>query len=170
MQLIIGFGLGVAMVASLALPGKFVIAEQPAMRQVAIPRAPSPVVVDAAPIPRARVHPARPLPQAFPAQPAAPRIATPSSVARTQPSVKPPTHRVRTSRPAPATDESLSTLGVSSSEPEKPKKQKAPKTSPRTKETKKPKKAKAEKADTDRQDKHNKENRGDEKRGGPKDK
>ena len=153
-QLVVGFALGAAVVASLALPGKFVIAKQPAMGQIAIPRASSPVVVEAAPIPRARVHPPRPVAPALPAEPAVvpPPVARPLPITRARPSPKPHEHRVRPSQPGPVADESLS-IGVSSAEPEKTKKherakkQKAWKPSPDGEKTKKPKKAKKAKGE-----------------------
>src|SRR4249919_910987 len=130
MQLIVGLGLGAAVVASLALPGKFVIAEQPAMEQLAVPRPPRSVVVEAAPIPRTPVRPAPSRQLALPAQPAtaAPSpVARRSSVARTRLSSNRPAHRARPSQPDSPADEPLSELGTGSSEPEETRKHVKPK-------------------------------------------
>src|SRR5712691_10867167 len=96
-QLVVGLVLGTAVSASLVLPGKVVIAKQPPMQQFALqglahPQARAPVVVEAAPLPRARVRLAPPAP------PAPPRTVSSSPVAPL-PSVTKPQPRPR--RPAP---------------------------------------------------------------------
>lgn len=158
-HLIAAFVLGTAVAASLALPGKLVIADQPPIQGLVLPRPPAPVVVEAAPLPRALSGQAQPASSASAARrktlgPVPAGVSSP--VARTQPQPHDPVHRPRPSQPSAPTEPAKPAEPTQPAEPAKPTEPTEPAEPPvsvlrddsepeQAKKAKKPKKEKKEK-------------------------